>query len=261
MPTSTLKCKYERMESKALSPDTFKRDYLFGIDLCNAGGEKISDKAIQSRIDAAVSRLEIDLEVDITPKCRTETVDFSRDTYRNWGYLEVNRPVGKVVSLEGQLGSINQVFIPIDWVSIPVNSDETMRSRIIRVMPVGSSAQYSGLFGSGLMIQLSLMSWHTVPNFWRISYQSGFSQIPFEIMDVVSKMAAIDVMNMVQDLSLGAGVQSTGISFDGFSSNKSLTASAMFGTLSSKIEGYKKDLDYQLKLLRSHYRGVHLTVL
>lgn len=261
MPSSTLRCKFERLESKALSPDSIKRDYLYGIDLCTIGGEKLSDKAIMQKIEASIARLEIELQIDITPKCRTENLDFERDMYYQWGHMETTRPIRKVTQLKGRLGNLNQLTIPNEWVSTSRESDERNFSRIIRILPIGSSAQYNGVFASGIFIHIGLMSWSEIPNFWEVTYESGFRKIPAEILDIAAKQAVLDIYNIVQDTSLGAGISSQSIGFDGFSQTVSTTASAMYGSLSAKSTQYQKDLEKQLPLLRSHYRGFTFEVL
>jgi len=256
MPQSKLISKYSLLNSVGITPDYIKSNYLFGINLCKANGESLPDSAIQQKIDAAVAMLENRLGIDILPKCRRETLAFSRDDFRDWGYLETTYPISELTSLEGQIGEFSSITLPVEWETTYENSDDRVKSRIINIIPIGSSARYNQLLAGGLAVHLGLLAYNTIPNFWVVTYKSGFKKIPSEILDVISKMAVINLYNILADLELGAGISSQSLSFDGFSKSVSTTSSAMFSSLSAKVEMYKKELEEQVPQLENFYRGL-----
>ena len=261
MPTATLQASYRYDPSVSISVESFKRDYLYGIDLCTVSGERLSDRAIAQKIAAATARIEMELEIDISPQLRTETCRYELDDFRKWGYIEVTRPVQEVVGLSGHLGNVNTIDIPTEWISLPVNSHETHLTRTINLLPHGTSAVFTSQFSGGLFLTFTLSSFQSLPNFWRVTYRSGFRRVPADILDVIGKTAVLDVYNIVQDTTLGGGIASRSLSIDGLSESITTTSSAMYGSLSAKSEAYRKDLDRQIPLLRSNYRGLNMVVL
>lgn len=256
MPSSTLRSRHSFLNSIAITPDYIKSNYLFGINLCKANGEAFPDSAIQQKVDAAIADLENRLGIDITPKCRTETLEFYRGDFQKWGYLETTYHLTELISLSGKIGEFTMIDMPVEWETTYTNSDDRIKSRIINIIPIGSSAKYNQLIAGGLAVHVGLLGYDTIPNFWQVEYRSGFKRIPPEISDVVSKMAVINIYNILADLELGAGISSQSLSFDGFSKSVSTTASAMYSSLSAKVEMYKKELEVQIPNLENFYRGL-----
>ena len=256
MPSSTLTAKFKLLNSVGITADYIKSNYLFGINLCKANGESISDEAIQQKIDAAIATLENKLGIDILPRCRTETLEYNRSDFHNWGYIETTYPLTELVQLYGKIGEFSLIKLPIEWQATYENSDDRIQSRVINIIPIGSSARYNQLIAGGLAIHLGLLAYNTIPNFWQVEYKSGFKKIPPEIADVISKMAVINLYNILADLELGAGISSQSLSFDGFSKSVSTTASAMYSSLSAKVEMYRKELETQIPQLENFYKGL-----
>jgi hypothetical protein len=98
-----------------------------------------------------------------------------------------------------------------------------------------------------------------VPNYWTLTYITGFHNIPKDILEAIGKQAAISVFTILGDIVVGAGIASKSQSIDGLSQSISTTASAMYNAFSARIGQYEKDLEKTLiPRLKARYVGITL---
>ena len=92
-------------------------------------------------------------------------------------------------------------------------------------------------------------------------YCTGAKKIPRDILDAIGKLASINVLNILGDIAIGAGVANQSIGIDGLSQSIGTTQSAENNALSARVRMYTEELKRNLPMLRSRYKGITFTSL
>lgn len=268
MPTLNFHIKYQKDTSQIISADEFKKMYLYGIDL-NMYGKVLDDSVFDFWIAAATQQVEDYLNVKIRKQIFTEKKDFHGDDWRQWGYINTMYPVVLPLALTGFLGSVQQIKYPRQWISSSKTSDGRWYQRRINLV-ANTGSNHSEVFAaSGLIPNLGPGTYGNIPDYWNLSYVTGFDKIPADILAVIGKLSAIQILAVASDGMMpgGPGVASNSISLDGLSQSISSVASGQNGIFGARIKQYGSDLfgdrDQlgELKRLRGVYQGVVLGVL
>lgn len=258
----TFSIKYGVNEGLTFSPSELMEQYLYGIDVKSKDGTILSENVIRQKILNAQSMIENYLSVKLFRQVYTERVDFVRGDYYNWGFFKVAFPVRSPLQLYGYIGTVQQIQYPLSWASAMQSSDEKMFGRTMHIVPAGSTTSNQGasVVFSGITPHLGFMGVDTIPNYWSIKYDTGFNEIPGDILDVIGKMAAIPILAMLGDIVVGTGLSSMSLSIDGLSQSMSRSGASAFA---ERIRVYQQELfQYEgLKHLQDFYRGINFMVL
>jgi len=242
---------------------------------------KISDSNIQTIIDQAVSRLEdselhifleptvIVTEIDtdgIEAVAGTDIPSFNElvdhdkivdaITYfypaaGHWvNFKFPYYPLLRVYVLYGKIGPNPIITIDPSWVAFHE------RGGFFELVPFAQGNVYNFITLSQIG---SLRGPIPIPNFWNFKALVGFRETPAVILEVLGKMAAIDVLTLIGQ-SLRPGIGSTSVSKDGVSESISYLNTQQFGPFTGIINTYQKHLDEQLKKIRDSFLGPVLTV-
>ncbi len=262
MPSLTYTFPYKVNSGLVMSAQEFNQIYLFGIDFRDENGNSYSDETKEYYIRNAQEYLEKELSLKMTRQVIQEDRHFNMKDYQTWGYLRTTYPVECALALKGFIGTTRQITYPASWLSArKTNDKETGYFRQINLVPGGSDnvdftaqAVYSSLYPFFGYAETS------IPNYFQVEYVTGFSTVPRDILNVVGKLAAIDVMQVLGDIgAIGAGLASQSLSIDGLSQSISSTASATSAALTARILQYRKELDKEIPKLRDRYIGVSFT--
>jgi hypothetical protein len=95
-----------------------------------------------------------------------------------------------------------------------------------------------------------------------VAYTAGFEKgkVPFEIVDLVAKVAALGPLNVAGDLVVGAGIAAKQLSIDGIMSRIESTQSAMYAGYSARIMEYWREINATVPFLRQYYKGIPMHV-
>jgi len=256
MPTITLKSKYKIDFTPLLSPEELKDIYLFGIPLTDKNGVSISDETIKYYIAAAQEQLENYLALKFKKQVYVETLSFTAEHFYNWAYLRVTYPVVYPILLEGFLNTTKQTTYPKEWLSCKTSIDGTLYHRNLYIVPAGNSSQLTQqqLF-TGIIPNLSYLGLARIPNYWSVTYISGFAVVPRQLIDIVGKLAALNIFRISGDLVVSAGIGSFSLSIDGLSQSQSIKA------FDSRIQATLTDLTQRLlPEARDYYKGILFSV-
>jgi len=242
-----------------LTVKKFKDRYLHGVSLLDDDGNAMSDNTISDKIDQATAYVQNELDLCIIPEIFQASDDTQeKRTYRlndffNWNYIKLNRyPVISVESVKIMFPSDNELIeYPESWFKL------NKASGILRMVP--DSHTVPTLFQhNSLYVPEFILSKKMVPQMIEIEYTAGFPQgeIPMDINDLIGLRAAMDILEIMGDLIIGAGIANQSIAIDGVSQNVSTTASALYGGYSARIERYQKRYDTQLKAARRYWKGI-----
>jgi hypothetical protein len=206
------------------TPDEMKQRSLFGIPLkSQLTGQEVTDATLAYYLNAAISQVEHELDLYITPVTFNEKHDYNRRDFSwTYNYLKLNHPnIIAVEKLELTFSNNQEeglIVYPNEFVHV------MPQEGVIQLVPAFgtsmsgfqvsafSGAQYGALMalGSGLF-----------PGGVRVQYTCGFEKdkIPAALVDLIELMAAYKLLSAVGPLLFP--YNSIGISIDGTSQSVS----------------------------------------
>jgi hypothetical protein len=260
MPKLTLNIEFSKNDGLVMSPSNLQNLYLAGIPLCYPNGGRVSQELIKQKLLSAQKFLENYLSIKFQKQIITEEQDFNKQEFTSWGYIRTVFPINVAKKLEGRINNITQITYPESWLSVKDSNDST-RFRNLHIIPntQGSTEQnqYSVVY-SGIAPTIGYFGSNNIPNYWRVTYCTGWDadDLPYDLLDAVGKIAAIQVLAITGDLIFGAGVGNQSISIDGISQTYSTTKGGGKGAFAGRIDQYKNELEQSLKDLKSEYLGI-----
>jgi hypothetical protein len=263
MSSLTYSIKYKKNTGAVLSPTELKELYLYGINPKARDGSEIPTYVWEQKIKSAQSEIEKFLAIKIVRQLFSETLTYFRDDYlNNLPLLSSSFPVVKPVTLLGKINNVEQIRYPQSWLSCYESSDEWAMRRI-SLIPSGSATGATSLILMGLMSQLGLRSLNIVPQYWSVQYLTGWTpqKMPMELVDIVGKLAAVQILSIYGDVVLPPGLSGSSLSIDGLSQSINTVISAKGGAFSGRISQYLQDIKDTLLRLKITYTGVNFAVL
>lgn len=254
MPSIEFSTSFINEPDLILTPQQVRNIYLYGIDnILDSQSKSFSDSDISFYIQAAQGEVENSLNIKLKKQVYTENLQFNNNEWMQWGYMRVTKPIRCPMLLEGYLNTIKQVSYPKEWLTTKKSSDEKDYQRNLFIVPVGGATmQTQNAVYSGVMPQLGYLGQRHIPYYWTVEYVTGFDQVPSEIVDVVGKLASINLFNVAADLILGTpGIGSKSISIDGLS--QSLNSASGFD---KRIKNYTDSLVKSYNALIAVYKGL-----
>lgn len=260
-----LNIKYKKNSGLLLSPNELRSIYLYGIVIEDSDGTDFSDEAILFYIKAAQQEIEKFLNIKLTLQLFTETHNYYRDTYyRKFPLLQPTYPVRQSLTLIGFLNKIEQVIYPPEWL-LNYESSEPEFTKSMSVVPNGTSST-TGNFDvvlTGITAYLGLQRFELIPNYWTMQYTTGYAydEMPYDILNIIGKLAAIPVLAIAGDLILGAGIARQHLSIDGLSQMIDSTSSATNSGYGARMINYNKEIQESLTRLQGIYKRINFTVI
>lgn len=260
MSILSLDIKYNKNSGLVLSSSELQALYLYGIRIQDRSGKDLPEETFNFFIASAQAEIEKYLGIKLIKQIYTESLDFYVDEFKSFGFIQTTYPVVKPFSLTGYLGQVKQIEYPKQWLSSRLTSDrETYYRRIFIVPTQTATVQTSGvsILYSGVMPNIGMLGFNTIPNYWSVEYCTGFDTIPRDIVDVVGKIATIAILNIAGDIALGqAALANYSLSLDGLSQSIGTTSSATNAAYGARILTYYKEIKDALSKLKPYYRGI-----
>lgn len=256
----TLTISYKKNSNQAISAAEFKALYLKNIALTTSSGVlTVDDDTIDQFLKEAQDQIENTLNVSMSRSAYQENRDFVHDDWIQWGYFPVTYPVVDAYSVKGFFNSTMQIEYPKVWLSSKKQTggaganDENFQ-RTINLVPVQGSA--TTLAGSGVALTpyIGYFGNRTIPNYWQLTYITGFNIVPPSVFRALGLQAAIQVLTLAS-ANLNGGLASKSIGIDGLSQSVTTTASSSKIAYGALIDTYQKQLDGLLDSLVSNYVG------
>lgn len=262
MPQLNFKVKYKTGGELVVSAAELMDRYLFGVPMCTQNGAQLNLSDLELYILSAQNWIEQSLEIKLKKQIYHERCDFVLDQWKQWGYMKTTMPVRKVHRLQGMLNTVQQVEYPNEWCSVYMNENDQERAfRHVYIVPNGGTTPVnaSSVIYLGISPHMGFFSMDFIPNYWDIWYCTGFDRIPENILNVLGKSAAIQVLNIVGDTLFTPGLNSQSLSFDGLSQSISTTVSN--NVFKARITEYQSEVQAEMKQLREIYRGISFMAL
>lgn len=250
-----------------MTPQQLRDTYMWGVQVKNAEGVELGDDVYKFYLEAAQQEIEDYFNIKLKRQVIQETRDYIWDDYASYGFVRCSYPVCRAFYLKGMFGEAEQIVYPPEWLSTKRSNEvPEMYFRNVYLIPnVGgytnngthSGVTFNGIFGANLLWRSK--TW--IPNYWHIRYVTGFSKVPMDIMNLMGKMASINLFHIAGDLILGAGIASFSLGIDGLSQSISSTSSATNAGYGARVLGYLDDIKRLLPVLENKYRGFTVSVL
>jgi len=237
------------------TPAQLKARALFGIPLkSQLTGETISDETLKHYIDGAISQLEHELDLYITPVEFTEKHDYSRHEFTwSYNYLKLNH--SNVISIKELQLSFSNDSTNLGFIQFPLE--------LIHLMPQEGVVQLVPAFGtslSGFLLSafsgtqfhaLSSTGMSTFPGGVRVKYTAGFEEgkIPAAIVELLENIAAYKILTFIGPLLFPH--VSVGVSMDGVSQSVG-TPGPQF--LALRIKDLADLIEKQKDVIKGYYQ-------
>lgn len=202
------------------TPTDMKSRALFGIPLkSQLTGEEVTDEMIKHYVDSAISQLEHELDLYITPVTFEEKHDYKKHEFTwNYNYLKLNHP--NVISVEKVELSFSNGSEQ-GFVDFPLEHVHLMpQEGVIQLVPAFGTSLSGFLLSafSGTQFHaLRAIGLSEFPGGVRVKYQSGFEEgkVPKAVIELIENMAAYKLLTFVGPLLFP--YTSVGVSIDGTS--------------------------------------------
>jgi hypothetical protein len=254
--------KYKKNTGRLFSSENIMALYLFGIDIRDQQGQQLPLSTYEYYIGVAQKYIEDRYIIKFQKQVIAESMDLWSEDYGEFKPIQTEYPHVYGFVLEGQLGHIQQITYPPEWISSRYsNQDSFFRS--IFLVPNNGAAKTNAVIYSGMIPTMYALGHRMIPNYWRTAYVTSFkNDLPLDIIDIVGKFASIPLLNIAGDLALGLpGLASTSLSIDGLSQSLSTTASATSSAYSARVKQYIEEIKDADKKLKSRYKGFTMTAL
>lgn len=256
--------KITKNEGLVISPSELFQQYLYGIgtirntDLVN----NFPLQSLKTYILNAQDYLEDLLTLKLQKQEITEVTSFVRRDYEEWGLIPLSYPVVKPVSLFGFVNNVRQISYPDTWLSARQTNDGKSYYRRIYIVPGGGSKspQTNSVVYSGITPNLGFMGFSGIPDYWRSTYQTGFSKYPSNIMQVVSKIAALPALAILGDFVLGPGISGKTLSIDGLSQGITSNITPKNSAYGARMLEMLREIKEEIETLKSVYVGYKFVV-
>jgi hypothetical protein len=264
MPSLRLKIQYNKNTGAIISPTELRENYLFGIPMCSPDGTKMSSSSILQHILSAQTLVENLFSLKLSKQVIEENRDFIRQEFMSWGYIRTMYPIAFIDSLEGWINGVCQITYPREWLSIKKQEDVAIYRNVYLIPNTGGKdgarMTQNSLVYNGLSPHLGWFGQSYIPNYWRTRYITGWDTIPSDLIDLVSKYAALNVLAVIGDVLYGIGITSINITLDGVSQSTPLTRSGQGGLFAGRMKQYIDDIDRAIPSMKSKYRGISFDV-
>lgn len=236
--------------------------FLVDIPLSGLNGQRVTYDTIEDDLLAVMEQVQEFLSIRLPYQKIAEEHDFVRDEFERWGFLRVDFFIAEACSVTGLLGG--EINYPTDWISYARNIQERKRQLFLvpARTPITQAVSSNSIVYSGAHPIFVFSRSNYIPNYWQVEYMTGFKTLPKSIAKVIGKLAAINLLAVLGDITFGAGIASKSISIDGLSQSIGTTQSAENSLYSARIRQYADELmKRDIPALVAEYRASIMTVI
>lgn len=243
-------------------------NYLTGFNFAGNDGQEQPPSFYEDKIANAIAKVETTTHVDVLERTVAgERHDYHVSDYLNYAFLKLFRTPCQSVSQVRAVYPTGQVIqaYPSDWVRLNVEAGQ------LHLVPTSGSLAQVMIGGGNGYLPFIFGGLSYVPSLWEVDYVSGFAvdAVPRDVVSVVCKLAAIEVLTIMSDLVGPIGIASTSMGIDGMSQS----IARQLPAFKARVDSYKVDLglpgpalsvdpkDGEIAQLRRTYLGMVMTSL
>jgi hypothetical protein len=229
-----------------MTAEILKSDYLFGIPLeSTLTGETMSDETLNRFVVRAVSQIEHEAKIQISPVKFTDKFDYNIWDYTRFNWIQLDHwPVLQIESFKAKYPHQSDfIQYPEEWISV------YNEFGVFQLTPTNGSISQFLITHDASLLPLVLGGRARWPQLWQVVYVAGFKndEIPAIINELVGMYAAISVLEQF-DINLFLGGYSLGL--DGASQSVSLPGP---GWLQTRISSLKERAAKHLDTIKRFY--------
>ncbi len=234
------------------TPASLKSKALFGIPLRSSlTQENITDEALQSWINEAISELEHTLDLYITPVTFVEKHDYLGQMWRNsFAYIKLNH--SNVITVNRvQLTLSNDgtgaIEFPLEHVHLQPH-DATIQ--LVPAFGTSLSGYLLSTFSGSNYHALNAAAAASLPGAVRITYTAGFPEdkVPAMLTNLIENMAALNALSVLGPLLFP--FSSVSINIDGMGQS---TGNAGPAFLAGRIADLKEQVERGMTAAKGYY--------
>jgi len=201
-----------------IDADKLKRQFLFGLRLKSTmTNEEMTSEDLKDYITRAISRVEHEARISISPVKFEDFLDYNLWDYQKWNFLQLNHwPILQVESVRAQYPHTSQfIEFPTEWVSV---QNET---GMFQMVPKSGSFSQFLITRDASLLPLILGGRSRWPQLWHVTYVAGFEldKIPALLNELIGTYAALSVLEQLDSILFFG---SYGIGIDGVSQSVGL---------------------------------------
>lgn len=236
---------FQRLET-LMTPQMLKEQYLFGIPLkSQLTGEEMSDDTLKAFIVRAVSQIEHEAHLQISPVKFTDKYDYNIWDYTKFNFIQLDHwPVLQIESFKAKYPHQSDfIQYPEEWITV------YNEFGIFQLTPTNGSISQFLITHDASLLPLVLGGRASWPQLWQVVYIAGFKndEIPAIINELIAYYAALNVLEQM-DVNFFFGSYSIGL--DGASQSVGLPGP---GWLKSRIDGVKEKAAKHLDSIKRFY--------
>ncbi len=258
MPSVQLHIKYSKNIKTVITSRDLLDLYFYGIDTRAKDGSSLPKYIMDGFIRSAQDEIEKYLGIKILRQVVEENQHYYGNDWYSWGVMQTSFHVTEVTNLSGFYGNQKHIDVPKEWL-VSKKSSHDLYHRSVWLVPNGSGNIVSQAVVGGTAPFVLLGYGSSCPDYWKLRYITGFNKLPMDLVNVIGKLAAINLFNILGDLILGNGISSQSIGIDGLSQSISTTASAGKSGYNARVTMYLSDLKEALPRLKEFYTGIKFT--
>lgn len=263
MPKISYTIKYNKNTRLIMSPSELISLYFYGVDIKSQDGSSLSNETILTYIKAATDEIQKFLDIKLVKQFIEENVDYYADRENaNLPIIVTSFFINEPLSLVGKIGGSTIIKYPRAWFSVKKSNQDQYRKQF-RLLPtgIGASTESGQVILQSSIASLAIFGHRNIPNYYVTQYITGFEKMPYDILNVIGKLASIGLFNIAGDIILGAGIANMSLGIDGLSQSIGTTSSATSSGYGSRIIQYQKEIKNTLDRLKKNYKTINLTVL
>lgn len=227
--------------------------YLFGIDLTDDNGDRLTDEVFIHYILAAIRNIERWIDIPIIPTSFIERQDYHVQDLKAHLFLMLDYyPVLAIESFRVKYqAQTTLIDYPLEWLRLDRDVGH------LQVVPTSGNLSQVLMNQDGLVLS-SFVARQYYPSLYEVAYSAGFAEgrVPRDILDVIGMLASLGPLGIFGDLITGAGIGNLSLSMDGFSQSVTTTQSAMYGGYGSRVKQYIDSIKEEVPRIRDHYKRV-----
>jgi hypothetical protein len=249
-----------------LSAGEFSNQFLWGIPLCNMStGVSLPDNVILAKLQAAQRYVENMLDFKLFKQYVSETKHFVRDEYQEWGFIKASWPVNIPFYVIGQLNGQAVLQFPNEWVTVYNKAIKDYSfERNIYFVPNGQGTAVSFAYNFTINNLYAFYGSRIIPEYWQLQYVTGFEIIPADVINLIGKYAAIQLLPVIEMTIVSGGGYTFGsasnsLGLDGMS--QSISKANGGNIFAKRIQQYTAEFDKEIKQLKAAYSGFTFDVM
>ena len=231
-----------------MTADEFKMNFFSGMPLESFEKYQITNQSIEQNILRQQTYVENMLEIKLAKRILVESSDYEKYRFWNWGFIPYFYNIHSIIKLESYLNESKLADIEFSMIATKKGVDQFRNLYFV-------APNFTSLLFQNTLLYTYLYSDY-LPNLWRLTYISGYDEIPYDIFDYAGKRVAYDMYNKIGNILLPFGIASNSKSIDGLSQSTSLTRSANTHLFSAAQKSLQEEFKITEPELRMKYKGI-----